>query len=102
MLQDARCRKHVAADILAHEVQSVSFGVYGAGTRSTRRREWMERARSAPTAYRMIQPHAAHLEVKLRIGCQTFRTTGGRAHRFRLASRMFGSNATPIGPARPG
>ena len=43
-LQDCRCPEPTAADILGHEMQTMSYGVYSTGSSLETRREWLERA----------------------------------------------------------
>lgn len=44
MFQDAGCPEHIAADILGHEIQTMTYGVYSKGSGIETRRQWMERA----------------------------------------------------------
>jgi integrase len=44
LLHDAGCREPIAADILGHEISTMSYGVYSACSTIQTRREWLERA----------------------------------------------------------
>jgi integrase len=43
-LQDAGCPEHIAADILGHEIATMSYGVYGEGSSLETRRTWLQKA----------------------------------------------------------
>jgi integrase len=48
MLQDSGCPEAIAADILGHELQTMSYGVYSTGSAIETRRTWLERAIAYP------------------------------------------------------
>jgi integrase len=47
-LQDCGCPEPIAADILGHEIATMSYGVYSTGSSLATRREWLEKAIPMP------------------------------------------------------
>ncbi len=43
-LQDAGCPEPIAADIIGHEIKTMTYGLYSTGSSIATRREWLEKA----------------------------------------------------------
>jgi integrase len=50
MFRDAECPEAVAADIVGHEIGTMTYGVYAAGSSMSVRQKWIEKALQYPDA----------------------------------------------------
>jgi hypothetical protein len=44
ILEDARCPKGIASDIIGHDKPTMTYGLYSGGSSMSTRREWIEKA----------------------------------------------------------
>ena len=44
LLQEVECPENIAANIVGHEIETMTYGVYAASTSTAKQREWLEKA----------------------------------------------------------